>query len=135
MAVRAASAAAAIAQAVPAATQVWVPNDNSGAGLVLTPLSCRYLTLGGMTFITGCFQFPATASGLAASIGGLPLPVFNQAGAAGMFTLYYGGPSLVLGIPTIGTNAFAINTIAGAAVSNATLASSSIRFQFFYPTA
>jgi hypothetical protein len=51
----------------------WVATDGSGAGLALTVYeTATYLKIGRMVFVTVAVTYPATASGLAAKLGGLP---------------------------------------------------------------
>lgn len=60
----------------------WTPTDASGAGLVFAFTSGTYIKCGG--FVMAHFQvvYPATASGLAAAIGGLPFTVKNAGNTA-----------------------------------------------------
>jgi hypothetical protein len=50
----------------------WVPTDASGAGLTLTPSSCRYTKIGRAVTIQGRIDFPSTANTATALIAGLP---------------------------------------------------------------
>jgi hypothetical protein len=53
----------------------WTPTDQSGAALTFTTVSCGYTKIGNMVHAYGTFTFPATGSGAAILIGGLPVTV------------------------------------------------------------
>lgn len=53
----------------------WVPTDASGAGLALTVTSATYTRGLNMVYGQALITYPATASGLQAKIGGLPVAV------------------------------------------------------------
>jgi hypothetical protein len=56
----------------------WTPTDASGAGLTISViLGARYIKLGRLVFVNAYFDFPTTANGNQARIGGLP---FTAAG-------------------------------------------------------
>jgi hypothetical protein len=57
----------------------WTPSDLSGASLVFANGSgnCQYVKIGQMVFASFYVTYPATASGLAATIGGLPFTSQN----------------------------------------------------------
>ncbi len=74
-AIAANTAAIALLQPV---TGTWTPVDSSGAGLALSNVEGVYLKLGLLTFAWGFWTYPATASGAAAQIGGLPFTVHAQ---------------------------------------------------------
>jgi hypothetical protein len=59
-------------------TGSWTPTDASGASLVFTAVSASYTQIGNMVFAYASFQYPSTASGANALIGGLPVTVANQ---------------------------------------------------------
>ncbi len=50
----------------------WTPIDASGAGLTIASPVGFYIKVGRVVHITAIFVYPATVSGLAAKIGGLP---------------------------------------------------------------
>lgn len=50
----------------------WTPSDQSGAGLTFTVTNARYTRIGRICHVECFLNFPTTASGLGAIIGGLP---------------------------------------------------------------
>lgn len=60
----------------------WTPTDDSGAGLTFTLGICTYTKVGRMVTCYAVVTYPATASALAAKIGGFPFTpsdrVFGQ---------------------------------------------------------
>lgn len=90
----------------------WTPVDSSGAGLVFPFAVGTYTKIGNRVFVSGQVIYPATASGAAAIIGGLPFTVqavntaFTvgyTAGAAVAYTLYAPGSASVIYPAIIGT--------------------------------
>lgn len=70
----------------PYAEGTWTPTDASGAGLVFTTVyTAQYRRVGNLVFVTFAINYPATASGLGAVIGGLPFTT-----AAAQFPLTVG---------------------------------------------
>lgn len=65
----------------------WTPADGSGAGLGLTPSFAKYTKIGNVVTLWGAITYPATASGAAVLISGLPFPVAtNSAGTTKPWT-------------------------------------------------
>lgn len=60
----------------------WTPNDASGASLTLTVNYASYTRIGRVVFIQLYINYPVTASGSAAAIGGLPFTSLNASGNA-----------------------------------------------------
>lgn len=60
----------------------WTPVDGSGAGLTFSAASGRYTKIGRMVFYQAFVQYPVTASGANAEIGGLPYTIGGLTGAA-----------------------------------------------------
>jgi hypothetical protein len=63
----------------------WTPVDASGAGLVFGYAAGRYWRSGGLVMVTAQVNYPVTASGAAAKIGGLPVAPRDV--TAGLFGL------------------------------------------------
>jgi hypothetical protein len=107
---------------------VWTATDVSGAGLG-TLGTGTYVKIGITVWVSAQVIYPATASGLAAAIGGLPYAV--NAGV-------HGGGASVYGVGrlwffTAGTSTVSpLNFTTGAALTNANLTSSNNIFQGFY---
>ena len=59
----------------------WTPVDVSGASLTLSNASGFYQKIGNWVHYTARFDYPVTASGATASIGGLPYTIKNSSGA------------------------------------------------------
>ena len=63
----------------------WSPVDASGANLVLTVNSARYIRIGNLIMAQASFTYPTTSSTAGALIGGLP---FIDNGSGGGFSMY-----------------------------------------------
>lgn len=63
----------------------WTPVDSSGAGLTLTNNASTYLKIGQVVHIFLSVTYPATASGAALTIGGVP---FTSQGAGALALAY-----------------------------------------------
>ncbi len=61
----------------------WTPTDASGAGLTFTVSKTTYTRIGNVVTVTGIITWPATASGAAAQVGGLPFTA--KTGSTGFF--------------------------------------------------
>lgn len=59
----------------------WTPTDASGAGLTLVNPSGTYIKIGQYVWVSGVTQYPVTADGSAAKLGGLPFTVIGTFGA------------------------------------------------------
>jgi len=69
----------------------WIPFDASGAGLVFTNASGDFVKIGQLVMFSARFDYPATANGANAIVGGLPYtvksaPPGNSWGAKFSFT-------------------------------------------------
>jgi hypothetical protein len=53
----------------------WTPVDSSGAGLGLTVSAAKYTKIGNIVTLSATINYPATASGAAVLIGGIPFTV------------------------------------------------------------
>ncbi len=123
------------------ATTTWVPSDQSGAGLTITnngANSNSYYKIGKLVIFTLDINYPATASGLSAIIGGLPATIYasgtnSQSGLLNLNTGAGGADRLQLlnGSTTM-------NFVAGIAASpstNANLTGARLRGSGMYFTA
>lgn len=109
-------------------TGSWTPVDGSGAGLSLTVNRATYARLGSLYFCDMAVVYPATASGAAAVIGGLPGVFANVVGVSGIFMLY--SNSLIVASPNRNTATFSMITTAGVTVTNADLSTRNLYAQF-----
>lgn len=65
-----------------ASSGIWTPTDQSGAGLVLANVNAKWTQIGNRVFADARFDYPVTANGANAVLGGLPFFVPNQTYAA-----------------------------------------------------
>jgi hypothetical protein len=114
---------------------VWTPQDNSGAALAFTGVSAHWVQLmGGLVLVSFLWQYPATASGVAASISGLPFPVSNVADRCGGNTYVSTGvPALCIANQGLSTFSF-FNHANGLPVTNAALTTAFVLGSFAYMT-
>jgi|GEM_PF-4101643 len=112
----------------------FTPNDNSGAGLTFTSISCFYEIVGKTCRIWGTLTFPTTANGNNASIGNLPKTIANDAGVHGPIgAVAYGAAVGIYFDLNPNTKTMDIdNVIGGADVTNATLSGKTIKFSGSY---
>lgn len=64
-------------------TTSWTPIDNSGAGLTFTGVNGNYFRFDRVIIAWAQFNYPSTASGANASIGGLPVAAVNSSYVGG----------------------------------------------------
>jgi hypothetical protein len=107
----------------------WTPIDAGGGGIVFQPGTAAWYTrTGNLISFWGQVQYPATASGAEAKIGGLPVIVgYIHSGA---FISY--GPDLVFHVPVGNNFMHLMNRTTRAMVLNNQLSSALIIFQGFY---
>ena len=84
----------------------WTATDTSGAGLSLTTANAFYTRIGRQVTVSAQISYPANASALAASIGGLPFAanasgnfsgsIENNAGLGAAYLLFGGSTSLLV---------------------------------------
>jgi len=84
----------------------WTATDTSGAGLSLTTANAFYTRIGRQVTVSAQISYPANASALAASIGGLPFAanasgnfsgsIENNAGLGAAYLLFGGNTSLLV---------------------------------------
>jgi hypothetical protein len=110
----------------------WTPTDASGAGLTFTSATGRYTRMGNVVFLFGYVQYPITASGANASIGGLPFTV-NASAAATQGGVTYSQVATVrsVGVQSSTTTA-TVYTLAGGVATNADLSATALYFNSTY---
>jgi hypothetical protein len=110
----------------------WTPTDASGAGLTFTSATGRYTRMGNVVFLFGYVQYPTTASGANASIGGLPFTV-NASAAATQGGVTYSQVATVrsVGVQSSTTTA-TVYTLAGGVATNADLSATALYFNSTY---
>ena len=86
----------------------WTPTDGSGAGLTFSTAIGHYTKIGNMVYAAFQVQYPATASGSNAAIGGLPFTTGAYSG-----TQIFGG---FLNYSTIATPFFGLTFPSSTAV-------------------
>jgi hypothetical protein len=119
-------------------TGVWTPADNSGALLAFTGVSANYTRIGNMIFAYATWTYPVNASGVAASISGLPVAAANAAYAqvpsvADTSASITGGLVLVP-VQNTATANFDVGTPFGPA-TNLQLSGATIAVMLIYPAA
>jgi len=115
---------------------LWTPIDTSGAGLVFTGAQGGFTLIGNLCFARASLTYPATASGLNASIGGLPFPISNSGQAAAAFAFQNRSAASVAatGFGVANTTNMEFNvTATGALMTNAQLSGAQCIFQYIYP--
>ena len=124
---------AALAAVGPTSGTPWTPADGSGASLTFTAVSANYVQIGNMIFAYFSLTYPATASGSAAVISGLPVAVPNQNYAVTEnFVVNSGNSAITFGKTTKNASTFAIY-VSGAPATNATLSTLTISGCIIYP--
>lgn len=103
---------------------LWGPNDISGAGLFLPVTNSKYTTVGDVVLLGFEVTYPATASGLAAKIGGLPFAVGNKAG--NMATGFGNVGVVVTGYLRAATTTIELYAMGGGAITNAQMSGKTI---------
>jgi hypothetical protein len=124
---------AAITALTPTVVASWLPADNSGASLalVITYAGYRYLTPTTI-FAYAMVTFPATASGAAAAIIGLPTAV-SQVGATIAYTDYGSSNVTIVLLNTI--KGFNFYNYSGGQLTNANLSGKTFQFSVTFVTA
>lgn len=115
---------------------LWTPTDASGASLSFTGVAGHYTAIGNLVYASANVTYPATASGAAASIGGLPFGtasyctnvpggiVYTNAGLSGTIAAVLGSSSSQVNLATAGS---------GVAIINSALATYNVLFSIVYP--
>lgn len=101
-------------------TGTWAPSDSSGAGLVLTSVSARYITIGNFVICWTNFFYPSTADAVNnAVIGGLPFTIANAAYNAASVSVHSSGASTAkAGRGIINTTTFTLRDTSDTQVKN-----------------
>lgn len=108
----------------------WTPADASGASLVFTVGTSQYVKIGQLVMAQGDVTYPATASAVGASIGGLP---FTSAAAAGSATIGFTDETTLTQISLPGSTVTMILRVAGGAqITNVTMSANRVVFTALY---
>jgi len=119
-----------------AGTTGWVPADGSGAGLSFTSVTAQYVKIGCMVFVQAELTYPATASGSAAKITGLPFAPRNGAIAKGSLSVGRCGAAMAVNAYISGSGGLEVinlvKAIAGTTVLNSDMSGAVIYFSGWY---
>lgn len=119
---------------VTAATKsTWTPIDSSGAGLTFTAAIGSYVRFPIGLVVAQCTViYPATASGAAAIIGGLPFTVGSSNAAGAAYTTCATATTALASATT--TLVALVNAAGAAAITNAQMTGKTISFTVAYET-
>lgn len=106
----------------------WTPADASGAGLSFTVTTAKYVRTGKSVFVVMDIKYPATASGSAAAISGLP---FSGGGINSVVTTVISGGATPVLFLTSGTTLYA-RTFNNTNITNVTLSGVTVIASFTY---
>jgi hypothetical protein len=110
----------------------WTPVDGSGAGLSFTVLDARYTKIGRMVECYAQINYPATANGNNAAIGGLPFTMASTVGGSyGAFTAYTNYDQATWLGSAESSSTFAYN-LAGGSIANSTISEKQFRLVWIY---
>lgn len=112
----------------------WTPTDASGASLTFSTAVGEYLRIGNLVIATGQVNYPATADGSNAVIGGLPVNVGAGLGARGGNPVYTSVATVKFAVPNNSAATFGLYAAAGTAITNATMTGAQLNFQIIYFT-
>lgn len=112
----------------------WTPSDNSSAALAITVDSAFWYRFSGRLVIAQFrIDYPVTASGVAASIKGLPFPIATgDANRQGFVTTTSAALAPLYLVPVALGSSFSFTTTANAAVNNSQLSSAAILGTIIY---
>jgi hypothetical protein len=99
-------------------TGTWTPADVSGGGLpaFTTLIAASYIKIGKFVFVNMAIQYPVTANGANASIGGLPFTVGSTYGGG---TPYTDAAQAIILAPNPATTLMTVvPTFGGGAITN-----------------
>lgn len=117
----------------------WTPVDTSGASLSFTGATGAYRKEGRMVFVRGFWQYPATASGANAQIGGLPFNVdssqYDRSGPNTFLTDAALGFGIVVLFVDSSANISPRNMGTLANITNANMSGKQVYFSGIYMTA
>lgn len=111
----------------------WTPIDASGAGLVFATPSGLYSKVGNLVTASAGLQYPITADGTQASVGGLPFNI-QVIGAARQGNVAYAGVAFVVDFlgNAGGTSQSAFDATTGGVITNANMSNGLLFFQNTY---
>jgi hypothetical protein len=69
----------------------WKPTDSSGAGLTFNNVAANFVVIGNFVFAYATLNYPSTADGNNAQIGGLPLVSLSSVDYAAVCSVTIGG--------------------------------------------
>jgi hypothetical protein len=111
----------------------WSPTDASGASLSFTLIASQYVKIGQLVVATTSVTYPSTANGSNASIGGLPFT--SQSTGSNLYGCFLKqsteATATAMNVAAGGTS-INITTLAGTAVTNATMSTDTIVFTCIY---
>jgi hypothetical protein len=112
----------------------WTPADNSGAALAIAVDSAFWYRFAGRFVVAQMrIDYPATASGAAASIKGLPFPLSTgDANRQGFVTLHSAAFSPLYVVPVATGSSFNFNTTSSVAVTNSQLSGAAVLATIVY---
>jgi hypothetical protein len=110
---------------------VWVPTDQSGAGLTLTTGVCRWTKVGRIVTANYDLTYPATANGASSVIGGLP---FLNKGYAAVNVGYTTVSALVRGLTSDDQRYFLWYKADGSRLLNSDLSGANIKGTIVFET-
>jgi len=115
----------------------WTPTDGSGAGLTFTQAMGSYTKIGRLVHLIGFVQYPSTANGNTATIGGFPFAVANADSAQGHSTIGYSSDDTNARylLPNKNTTNGVIYRNTGVGATNANLSGDYVYFGTTYPVA
>ena len=120
------------------AAQTWTPDDASGGALVFTDLDASVSVVGNLCFASFTLTFPTTADTNTVLITGIPFrPLGGDNYTTANLVYKVGGAAYnaIVTIPLFAVDqaGFALTTLAGVAVTNATLSGAVLRGQVAFP--
>lgn len=110
---------------------VWVPFDNSGAGLTLSNGVCKYTKIGRLVQCNFIITYPSTASSAAVIIGGLPFLVKGTHAVSVGFTTV---STLVRGLAADDETYFVFYNATGGFILNSDVSGTTLRGTIVYDT-
>lgn len=114
----------------------WTPTDQSGAALSFSAVDAAYQTIGNFVHAYFSLTFPATGSGAATLIGGLPTLAVNGNRGNVAFQVQNSGAGTVFtyGVIIKNTTTFGLWQSTAARLNNVTLSTFTISGIAIYPT-
>jgi hypothetical protein len=117
----------------------WTPTDASGANLTFTYAEGEYTKIGNIIFTFAFFEYPVTANGDQALVGGLP---YNEGGNGGegnetgtctSFPGNGGYPISITPVVSTGTRTYFLSTPTRGTITNATMSGQLVWCTVSYP--